>query len=82
MVPPMKKWQRYLGVLLVVYVLSIGPVFGFALSRQAYPTSLDEPTGKALSIFYFPVDAVADAIPLIGISVRRYQMLWFRIFSR
>jgi len=78
----MKNWKRYLGILLVVYVLSIGPVFGLALSRQAYPAALDKPTGKALSIFYFPVDAVADAVPLIGISLRRYQMLWFRIFSR
>lgn len=80
--PHMKHWKRYLGILLVVYVLSIGPVFGFALSRQAYPAALDQPTGKALSIFYFPVDAVADTVPLIGISLRRYQMLWFRIFSR
>jgi len=82
MVPPMKSCKRYLGILLVVYLLSTGPVFGFALSRQAYPASLDEPTGRALSIFYFPVDAVADAVPLIGIPLRRYQVLWFRIFSR
>ncbi|TWU12335.1 hypothetical protein CA54_11580 [Symmachiella macrocystis] len=80
--PHMKHWKRYLGILLVVYVLSIGPVFGLALNRQAYPAALDEPTGQALTIVYFPVDAVADAVPLIGISLRRYQMLWFRIFSR
>ena len=81
-VPRMKKRQRYLGVRLVVYLLSTGPVFGFALSRQAYPASLDEPTGRALSVVYYPVDVVADAIPLIGVPLRRYQVLWFRIFSR
>lgn len=81
-VPAMNKWKQYLGIALVVYVLSIGPVFGFALSRQAYPAPLDQPTGRALQIAYFPVDTVADAIPLVGIPLRRYQVLWFRIFSR
>ncbi|QDT46740.1 hypothetical protein [Symmachiella dynata] len=78
----MKHWKRYLGIFLVVYVLSIGPVYGLALRQEAYPAALDEPTGKALTICYFPVDTVADAVPLVGISLRRYQMLWFRIFSR
>ncbi len=78
----MKHWKRYLGIFLVVYVLSIGAVYGLALRQEAYPAALDDARVEQVAPGVGTVDTVADAVPLVGISLRRYQMLWFRIFSR
>ncbi len=77
----MKAYRRPLLILLVLYVLSIGPAFGLALSQGAYPAPNDQPVAQTLTAVYYPVESVADAAPLIGIPLRRYQRLWFRVLS-
>lgn len=68
--------------LFVAYLLSIGPAYGWASTSESYPAAMDDPYVGALQVIYYPVDAIADNVPLVGVPLRRYQVLWFRIFSR
>ena len=70
------NWGMWVVVALLLYVLSVGPVFCIILN---YPSLNSSPAGSTLNIIYAPLNWVTSQNETADKAMQEYVIWWLKI---